>query len=72
MGVEYRIVYTINGQGFTNDEPWVDEFVYDETEAIDLLGSLHDYNRANYAEHEEWIEVRDVTDWQRTDHVPGA
>jgi hypothetical protein len=69
---EYRIVYTINGQGFTKDEPWIDEVTDDETVAVDLLGSLYDYNQAQYAEHEEWIEVREVTDWQRTDHTPGA
>jgi hypothetical protein len=64
---EYQVVYTINGEGYTNDLPWIDTRTDDLEEAKSILKILKAANDSFSKMHEEWIEVRQVTSWSRLD-----
>lgn len=65
MAKEYMVVYTINGQGYTRDLPWVDKTTDDEVEAQNDLAMLKVANDSFGRVHEEWIMWREVGEWQR-------
>ena len=66
---EYRIMYTIDGKGFTKDDAWIDCEADTLPEAIEALAHLDEYNATKLPghEHETWIEKREVTPWKRLD-----
>lgn len=64
---EYRIMYTIDGKGFTKTDAWIDCEPETWEDAVQALSDLNEYNK-NYLPthtHDTWIEKRDVTPWKR-------
>lgn len=61
---EYRVLYIINGQGFTTEDSWTDCVTEDEDVAKEALSTLTEHN-TRFDSSEQWIEVREVSDWQR-------
>jgi hypothetical protein len=63
---EYRVVYTIKGQGWKDGHPWVDAIYNDLKTAQYGLVELKKDN-VKFGVSEEWIEVRQITPWKRLD-----
>lgn len=59
---EYRVAYYHDGKGWTQEEPWLayrGESLEDAQEELKATNNAHDI--------EAWIEIREVTVWQRLD-----
>jgi hypothetical protein len=64
---QYRVVYTVNGQGYTKSDPWI----YDNAEtvqaAIKTITEANNWLSKNYQEFEVWVEEGDLPAWRRVD-----
>lgn len=67
MSKEYMICYTVNGQGYTKDEPWIDTTTEDVKELVELYKDFVVYMVQYQPVHEIWIECREIGPWQRVD-----
>ena len=64
---EYMICYTINGQGYTKNEPWIDTRTEDPEEARQSYNDFLEYLIEYHPLHEVWIESRNIGPWERLD-----
>lgn len=62
---EYRIVYTINGQGYTKTDPWIFDATKDRSEVRALLDEAHEY-LAKHGTYEIWVTAREISEWTWT------
>jgi hypothetical protein len=70
--IEYRVVYRVNGEGYTKELPWVDCETTDEKYALERLDGLKTFHKEFLHQSfqcEEWIEARKITEWTRVDLV---
>jgi hypothetical protein len=64
---EYRICYTMEGRGFTKDEPWLSDDADNRTDATELLAEANKWIARYSNDYEVWVECREVTPWKKVD-----
>lgn len=65
---EYTVLYTVNGKGYTDTEPWIDAKTEDPTEARQAYESLVDWCKTDsYKKYDVWMEAREISPWKRVD-----
>lgn len=64
---EYQIVYTINGEGYTKDLPWIFAETREPKMISVLLDDVIKYLNIHSKSYEVWVVSREVTEWTRVD-----
>lgn len=67
MMKEYRICYTIDGRGYSKDEPWLFDDADNKDDATELLAEASEWVARYSTNYEVWAEAREVTPWKRVD-----
>lgn len=60
---EYKTVYTVDGEGYTKEKPWLDYYGDDLHDAQQAQRELE--STRNFGKVDVWIERREVSEWQR-------
>lgn len=64
---QYRICYTVNGEGYTKVDPWIYDVTHNVDDATELLAEALDWAYKLYSDYDVWVESREVTPWQKVD-----
>jgi hypothetical protein len=67
MVKQYRVVYTLSGEGYTKEHPWIYDNADSKEEAIELMAEADEWISANYRDYEVWIEEGEKPAWHRVD-----
>lgn len=64
--IEYRIMYTVNGKGYTKTDAWIHDTTNSLALVVEYVEECHEW-LTPYGTHDVWVESRRVEPWERVD-----